>query len=371
MLASSYYEQSLAVREVSLQAALRAAQQAVTNSPQFGFAWARVAELEFSFGRTGRALEALNRSLALAPRNAQALALKGFLLAAQEKTRDALDWFNRALAVDSALGNAWLGRGLCRIRRGDASGGREDLLTAAALEPQRALLRSYLAKAYANAGDGPRAAHELDLAKRLDPADPTAWLYSALLNREENRINPAVDDLKKSVEQNDNRRVYRSGFLLDEDRAVRSSSLANVYQSAGMNEVSVREASRAVAYDYANYSAHLFLSESYNALRDPTRFNLRYETPWFNEWLLANLLSPVGGTPLGQHISQQEYTRFFQRDGLGLTSQTEYRSDGQVREVASQVGRYRDTAYAIDLDYQHNDGVRPNNQLERDRKSVV
>ena len=365
LLANSYYEQSLAFRDISLQTALLAARMAATTSPEFGFAWARVAELEFSFGRTGRALEALNRSLALAPRNAQALALKGFLLAAQDKTRDALDWFNRALAVDSALGNAWLGRGLCRIRRGDASGGREDLLTAATLEPQRALLRSYLAKAYANAGDGPRAAHELDLAKRLDPADPTAWLYSALLNREENRINPAVDDLKKSVDQNDNRRVYRSGFLLDEDRAVRSSSLANVYQSAGMNEVSVREASRAVAYDYANYSAHLFLSESYNALRDPTRFNLRYETPWFNEWLLANLLSPVGGTPLGQHISQQEYTRFFQRDGLGLTSQTEYRSDGQVREVASQFGRYGNTAYALDVDYQHNDGVRPNNRLER------
>ena len=36
---------------------------------------------------------------------------------------------------------------------------------------------------------------------------------------------------------------------------------------------------------------------SLNALRDPTRFNLRYETPWFGELLLANLLSPVGATP--------------------------------------------------------------------------
>ena len=35
----------------------------------------------------------------------------------------AIDWFNRAIAIDSAFGNAWLGRGLCRIRRGDTVAG--------------------------------------------------------------------------------------------------------------------------------------------------------------------------------------------------------------------------------------------------------
>src|SRR6185436_11109239 len=170
------------------------ARQAATLSPQFGFAWARVAELEFSFGRTGRALEALNKSLGLSPRNAQALALKGFLLAAENKTREAMEWFNQALAVDSALGNAWLGRGLCRIRRGDLDGGREDILIAAALEPQRALLRSYLGKAYAEENDFPHATLELERAEQLDLNDPTAWLYSALLKEQQNRINAAIQD---------------------------------------------------------------------------------------------------------------------------------------------------------------------------------
>jgi Tfp pilus assembly protein PilF len=407
LLAASYYEQSLAFREDSLRKALKLAREAATNSPEFGFAWARVAELEFSFGRTGAALDALNKGLTLSPSNAQALALKGFLLAAQNKTHEAIDWFNHAIAADSALGNAWLGRGLCKIRLGwsaavpsrsaygvpalagsaplsssdlgstnvrRAKAGTpyavpqsalEDLLVAAALEPQRSLLRSYLGKAYGNAGDGERAAHEFDLAKRLDPNDPTPWLYSALLHREENRINEGLNDLERSVELNDNRRVYRSRLLLDEDRAVRSSSLANLYQSAGMNEVAVREAARAVSYDYGNYSGHLFLSDSFNALRDPTRFNLRYETVWFNELLLANLLSPVGGTPLSQHISQQEYSRLFTRDRIGLSTDSSYRSDGQYRELASQFGVVGNFSYAFDLDYQHNDGVRPNNELDR------
>ena len=171
--------------------------------------------------------------------------------------------------MDSALGNAWLGRGLCRIRRGDAKGGREDLLVAAALEPQRAELRSYLGKAYATTGDYPRAAKEFQLAEKLDPKDPTPWLYSALLNQEHNRINDAIRDLEKSQALNDNRSVYRSQLLLDQDQAVRSANLAAMYQDDGMDDVAVREASRAVNYDYANYSAHLFLANSYNGLQRP------------------------------------------------------------------------------------------------------
>src|SRR5437867_284477 len=139
------------------------------------------------------------------------------------------------------------------------------------------------------------------------------------MDRQDNRINPAVRELEKSLELNNNRRIYRSEFLLDQDRAVRAANLARIYADAGMTDVSVREAARAVTYDYANYSAHLFLAESYDALRDPTRFNLRYETPWFNELLLANLLSPVGGTTLSQNISQQEYSRLFEQGRIGLS----------------------------------------------------
>ena len=360
-LAESYYQQSL----FKLQEALDAALAATTNAPKFGFAWQRVAELQFSFGRTDKALAALERSLQLSPRNAQAVSLKGFLLAAQNRISAAISQFDQAIEIDSALGNAWLGHGLCLIRQGHREEGLRDLLVAASLESQRSLLRSYLGKAFADTGDDDHATKELVLSKQLDRNDPTGWLYSALLKQQQNRINEAISDLEASQERNDNRSLFRSRLLLDEDRAVRSANLASIYRDAGMTEVSLREAARAVTYDYANDSAHLFLSDSYNELRDPTRFNLRYETVWFNELLLANLLSPIGAGRLSQHLSQQEYSRLFEADGLGLANSTRGRSDEKsVTELASQFGTFGRTSYSLDLDYETKKGVRPNNDLD-------
>ena len=358
-LAESYQLQS----QSKLDEALKSARAAAAKSPNFGFAWARVAELEFSFGRVPEALAALGKSLNLSPRNAEALALKGFLLAAQNRIPEAKEQFEKAIAVDGALGNAWLGRGLVRIRQGDAEGCRRDLQVAATLEPQRALLRSYLGKAFANARDPQRAAKELALARKLDPKDPTAWLYAALLSQQENEINDAVRDLEKSKELNDNRRLYRSRLLLDQDRAVRSANLAQIYRDDGMDDWSVREAGRALSSDYANFSAHLFLAESYDALRDPKQINLRYETPWFSELLVSQLLAPVGAGSLSQYVSQQEYSKLFVRDGVGLSSSTEYLSSGDWSERASQFGTFGNTSYALDVEYRSENGRRPNNDL--------
>jgi Tfp pilus assembly protein PilF len=363
-LAASYFEQSQAIRETSLKNALALARQATTNSPNFGFAWERVAELEFSFGRLSESLVALDKGLALSPRNAQALALKGFILSAENRTSEAITWFDRAIETDAALGNAWLGRGICRIRQGDAQGGRQDLLVAAALEPQRAELRSYLGKAYAHSGDFPHAERELELAKRLDPDDPTAWLYSALLKQENNQINDSIRDLEKSQELNDNRSVYHSQLLLDEDHAVRSANLARVYLDAGLTDQSLREAQRAVNYDYANYSAHLFLASSYNQLVDANEVNLRYETPAASEYFIANLLAPASAGIINQVLSEQVYAKLFDQNQLGVISDTTYESRGAWSELGAQYGNYGDFSYDFVGSYAFDPGQRPNNTYE-------
>jgi Flp pilus assembly protein TadD len=361
LLAESYYQQSRA----NLDGALRAARAAVRLAPSFGFAQGRAAELEFSSGQIGRARAAIEHSLQLAPRNPQAHALKGFLLAAEDRIPEAIDSFEEAIAIDGGLGDAWLGRGLCRIRQGRSEEGREDLQVAAALEPQRAVLRSYLGKAFGNAGDAQRAADELVLAKTLDPGDPTAWLYSGLLNQQGNRINQAVRDLETSQDLNDNRRVYRSRLLLDQDRAVRGANLATVYRDAGMSDVGFREAARAVHDDYANYSAHYFLANSLQQLRDPRQINLRYDTAALSEYLVANLLAPIAASTLSPAVSAEEYSRLFERDRLGLFSRTEYLSSGEWLQAGAQYGILGPVGYSLESFYRSDPGQRPNNDQEQ------
>lgn len=362
-LAESYRLQS----QADLEGALKAARAAVERSPNFGFGWARVAELEFGFGRVDAASEALAKSLQIAPRNAQAIALEGFLLAAQNRIDTAIRLFDAAIEVDGRLANAWLGRGLMMIRKGRSAEGRENLMTAAALEPQRASLRSYLGKAWTDGWEKALAEHELELAKEFDPRDPTAWLYSALLKEQQSRVNEAIRDLEKSQELNDNRAVYRSRMLLDQDRAVRGANLARLYADADMQDVGVREAGRAVATDYSDYSAHLFLANSYEAQR---RANLslvsggRFEAAALSEYLLANLLGPASGRLLAQSVNQLEHADLFERNRLGVYSSTEYFSRGAWRQSGAQFGTYNGFSYSLEAEYRTDPGERPNQGVE-------
>jgi hypothetical protein len=159
--------------------------------------------------------------------------------------------------------------------------------------------------------------------------------------------------------------VFRSEFLLDQDQAVRGANLAALYRDVGLQDLSVQEAARAVHNDYANHSAHLFLASSYDALRDPNNINLRYETPWFSELLLANLLAPVGAGNLSQTISQQEYSRFFAGNSLGVFSSSDYLSSGDWTQNTSLYGTVDNTGFAVDSTYRNQNGSRPNNDQEQ------
>ena len=361
-LGESYFQQSRG----NLEAALACARRAAARGSQNGYAWTRVAELEFSFGRTSAAREALERGLSLTPKNAQAHALHGFILSADSRISAAHDAFSEAIRLDGALGNAWLGRGLVRIKSGRTAEGRADLQTAATVEPTSAIFHSYLGKAFSAEGRKSDARKDLDLAKQIDPNDPTPWLYSAVQNQQENRYNTAIGDITESLRLNDNRRIYRSQFLLDQDRAVRSSNLAKVYQNAGMTDLAVREATRAVESDYTNASAHLFLANSFDALRDPNRISLRYETVWFNELLLAYLLAPVGGGPLSQFVSQQEYSKLLEADGVGGSYSGEWRDNGRLDQRASVFATYGRLSLGFDFSYLYDNGDRPNSETSRE-----
>ena len=136
-----------------------------------------------------------------------------------------------------------------------------------------------------------RMGEQYEIAKQLDPNDPTPWFYDAIRLQTINRPVEALHNIEKSIELNDNRAPYRSRLLLDEDLAVRQTSLARIYNDLGFEQVALTTATKSLNVDPANYSAHRFLSDTYAALP-------RHEIARASELLQSQLLQPININPV-------------------------------------------------------------------------
>ena len=103
---------------------------------------------------------------------------------------------------------------MAKIRNGDLEEGRQDLETAAILDPNNSIVRSYLGKAYYEERRSTLAEDQFKLAKERDPKDPTPYFYDAINKQTTNRPVEALHDMQKAIELNDNRGVYRSKLWL-------------------------------------------------------------------------------------------------------------------------------------------------------------
>jgi len=106
-----------------------------------------------------------------------------------------------------------------------------------------------------------------------------------------------VENLQKSIELNDDRGVYRSKLLLDEDLAARSATLGRVYNEVGFTELGLQEGRQSISRDPTNYSAHRLLADSYAALPN-------MEAARVNELLQAQLLQPINITPVQPQMAE-------------------------------------------------------------------
>jgi Tfp pilus assembly protein PilF len=306
-LAVSYAAQA----QFDIRRAREMAEKAAQLDPDSSVALARVAELRMAEGDIAGAESAAAAAVQKNPGDARAASVLGFVDLAQLKTAQAESRFEAAVASDQSLSMARLGLGIARIRRGRVADGRQELQVAASLDPDDSLLRSYLGKALYEEKLNDDAAKELATAKELDPLDPTPYLYDAIRKQNENRPVEALADLQASIARNDNRAVYRSRLLLDQDHAVRTSDLARIYNDLGFDQLGMVTARRSADEDQANYSSHLFLAGNYRNLPN-------FSTALFSEVLQARVYQPVSVNAVrpdvvNQTASYNEYTALFDR----------------------------------------------------------
>ena len=168
---------------------------------------------------------------------------------------------------------------------------------AVGLDSNDALLRAYLGKAYFPRSGIRSPADQYAIAKELDPLDPTAYLYDAILKQTQGRPGEALEDIQRSIELNDNRAVYRSRLLLDSDRAARGTSLALIYDDLGFLQPGINEASKSLTVDPANAGAHRFLSDIYVGVR-------RRESARISNLLQAQMLQDININPVQPSLSE-------------------------------------------------------------------
>jgi Flp pilus assembly protein TadD len=371
LLALSYAEQA----GFDIDAALGAARRAADAHPASALARARVAELLLSVGKSREAEAAAQAAIAADPKEPRGHLVAGFALLASARTAAAREAF--ALAADLAPGDPLprLGLGLALIRDGRLTEGREQFEIAVALDPVDSLVRSYMGKAYFDERDRGRialAGIQFDAAKTLDPNDPTPWFYDAIRKHATNRPGEALMDLTRSVELNDNRAVYRSRLLLDEDQSARAASQARISSELGFDQLAQAQSSRAISFDPGGFPAHRNLAESYLLLP-------RYESARVSEVLQSQMLQPVTAVPFSPRLSEtrapilenegpvtpsfQEFNPLLERDraafylsGFAGTDRT----FGDELMAAFVRGRH---GLRLGQYHAQTDGFRPNNDL--------
>lgn len=291
-LALSYVQQAY----FDIDAALESAQLAATYDPQNALIWARLAELHMSTGELEPALQAARKAVGLNPTLAKTQTVLGFAHLLQMDTRAAESTLRTAIQLDQSDPTPRLGLGLTLIREGELEAGRSQLEIAASLDPGNSLLRSYLGKAYFEERRYPLAETQLEMAVERDPNDPTPWFYSAIQKQTQNRPIEALHDIQKSIELNDNRAVYRSRLLLDQDEAGRGSSLARIFDNLGFEKRAIMQTAQSLSIDPSNHSAHRFLSDIYVNIP-------RHEIARVSELLQAQLLQPINLNPVQPHMA--------------------------------------------------------------------
>jgi len=292
-----------------LEAALAATDQVLELRPDFVLALVNRARLLFGMDYAARAWRAVEAARRLASEDAEVQNLSGFLLLARGQTGEAAAVFSRAAELDPGLGEPRLGLALAHMRRGLVDPALEEMSAAVLLEPRRALFLSYWGKMLYQVRRLDRAMDVLEMARRLDPNDPTPELYQAIILRDKNRPAEAIQAMNRAVALNDNRAVYRSRFLLDKDLAVKNVALSILYDQLGLQAWAFNKATASIKSDYMNSAGHLFLAG--------TLFDLEgRDRAAESESLLARLLEPANLNSFNQF---NEYTSLFEAPSLNGT----------------------------------------------------
>jgi len=360
---------------LDLASALQAAREATRLHPDATLAWVRLSEVQVALGDVSAAADAIAHGEASSPQDAMVLNQAGFINLYQHQYQSARASFNQSLQLNSENPQARLGLGLVMLRQGDLGAGRRQLEYAVSLDPARSVLRSYLGRAYFAEKRDAKATMQWDLAKQLDPEDPTPYFYAGVDKLYNSDPVAAIEQMEKSAQLNQQRGLYRSETLLQSDAASRSALLARAYDQVGFDSGALQAGYRAIQQDNTNAEGHRLIADKY-------RGRSHYESARASELMQAQLWQSASAYPLQPQINEtgigflegagpqspgfNEYHSLFIQDGPYATLNGYGGSDGTWGDdvVVSLLAG----PLALSLGQYHfeSDGWRPNSEQDQD-----
>jgi hypothetical protein len=194
-----------------------------------------------------------------------------------------------------------------------------------------------------------------------------------------NRPVEALHDMQKSIELNDNRSVYRSKLMIDEDLAARSASLARIYKDLGFQQLALVEGWKSLSTDPGSFSAHRFLADSYSALQ-------RHEIARVSELLQSQLMQPISINPVQPHLAESnliildgagpgdlsfnEFNPLFNRNQIALRLSGVIGENDTLGDEIVVSGIYNNVSISAGQFHFETDGYRRNNDLDEDIYNV-
>jgi len=320
--------------ELDLERAYEMTQKAVDRSPGFDQALLVAATLALEMEDLKRCRQFLNRVSGGAGAAADRATLYGFLSLREGKSSAAEKHFRQAVSLDPEQPDGWMGQGISLFRLNKVKEGLDAMTKAALITPQVSAYQSYLAKAFFEADLIDEAKASLARAKRLDPKDPTPHLYESLWYNEIHRPGEAIRELDKARKLNDNRAVFRSRYLLDQDQAILMGNVSQIYSRLGFDQTSIQRAAQTLRINPENESAHRRLY--FALLFDPAH----YQQAALTELLLTKLfVPPTRNSVVFDEDSLTPYQEMFQRAGTDtVVSGSYFHSADQNTETRNPSG---------------------------------
>jgi tetratricopeptide (TPR) repeat protein len=247
--AEFYYEAARAyAKTADHAAAIQWSEAALQHNASFAPALKELASAAAALGQWDRAVEALQRAVALRSRDAHAIADLGNAYLQQHRVDEAIETSRRALALDSSLSRASNTIGLAALAKGDPDRAEQHFREAIRIQPDLAEAHNNLANLLARRHAYAESAYHFEAALRSNPKYAEAYHSYGLVLALMQSYTRAVAALRAAVR-------------LAPGLARAHTDLADVLAGLGRIDEAAREFELAIRANPREYEAHYGLGE--------------------------------------------------------------------------------------------------------------